>query len=128
MAQRFSNYPKFKLIKKSLNLKAIPYVSLNTNGGRKIKVELPDSAYGEWIIYQKNEPKFYFCAFKENGEVNRIASYAREKKMDMECFLVELLRTREYTDLATKFTGTLSIPLRQKSSMQEFELMQIVDS
>ncbi|POY37969.1 hypothetical protein C3K47_05445 [Solitalea longa] len=34
-------------------------------GFRKI-IELPDSAYGEWIIYHNNTPKFYISCFSQN--------------------------------------------------------------
>lgn len=36
------------------------YLTLN---GKTQKVTLPDSAYGEWIIYENNEPKYHVNIF-----------------------------------------------------------------
>lgn len=121
-------YPEFKLVNKHLKLRITPCLSKNEKSLNTNKYSLPDSTYGEWIIFQNSLPRFYFCAFNKDGANNRIVSYAIDNNLDIGNYLVDLLRLKGYKKLDTKNNKCLGILLEDKSSIQEFKLMQLIDS
>jgi len=59
------------------------------SGIKKIK-KLPDYSYGEWLIYQNNEPRYYFNIF------DRKYSDIHHKISDnIEMFLVDKLKGKK---------------------------------
>lgn len=40
--------------------------------GKKELVELPDSSYGEWVVYENGFPKYYINCFNSYSESNQI--------------------------------------------------------
>lgn len=53
--------------------------------GKRIKYSLPDSAYGGWIIFENNQPKYYFNIF--DCYYNDIRDVFNEQKKDIESIL-----------------------------------------
>jgi hypothetical protein len=49
-------------------------ITFLTLKGKQKFVDLGDQSYGEWILYEKNEPKFYVSSFDESSESNKLTN------------------------------------------------------
>lgn len=54
--------------KVEVNLLVSLYITLS---GKKYSYKLPDNAYGEWIIYENDKPKYYLNIFDKEYELVR---------------------------------------------------------
>jgi len=55
------------------------------------KVTLPDSAYGEWIVYENNEPKFHVNIFDYESKSNCLVNIIlNENELEFESILTEI--------------------------------------
>jgi hypothetical protein len=60
----------------------------------KIKsIELPDSSYGEWIIYSNKNPKYHITCFDPDSELDKLIKDAIENAGGMEPLLSKLNTT-----------------------------------
>ena len=112
-------------------LRVTPNLHFSLRHGAKIieEVDLPSSTYGEFIIYDDNLPKFYFCAFYENGDYKRIINSTLSKDYrNIELFLIDIFHAIGYKDANLCHYSFLHFIIKEKKSyIKEFELIELVD-
>ena len=94
------------------------------SGDRKI-VELPDSTYGEWIIYEDNVPTYHIDCFREDSESDAlIQNYLsiKDKNHSIERLLKQLRNT---TGNKLSFRSIPFFSKKVSSEIQELDLKPI---
>ena len=93
------------------------YQTLN---GKTQEVALPDSAYGEWIVYENNEPKYHVNIFNYESKSNCLAfAIMTESKSEFKSIL---------TDINKRFNRNLTLSsktsfgIKISSKLVEYEL------
>lgn len=86
---------------------------------------LPDSAYGEWLVYEGRMPRFYFKAFDDSGVPNSIAEYADKNNIEVERLLTELLKSKGYRNINFSPKGAL-FSAASKGGVEDVELLELV--
>ena len=73
--------------------------------GKIQEVILPDSTYGEWIVYENNEPKFHVNIFNYNSKSDNLVNvFMTESKSDFKDIL---------TDINKRFNKNLTLSLKK---------------
>jgi hypothetical protein len=83
--------------------------------GYKDRYRLSDFSYGEWIIYERGEPRYYFCIFDD-----LYSEIRNQLTPDTEAYL-----TRQFKKHGVSLTlnaGSFGIPLHSKSLVVELRL------
>ncbi len=121
--------PNFELIRIVKRFKIIPSLYLGIKGCFKINYcSFPDSVYGEWIIYQKSMPAYYFSAFNQDSiKSDRLIEYAKKNSLEFETFLAKLLRKKGYKNINSVCKNSILIHYYKKSYIADIPLLQIVD-
>ncbi len=120
--------PKIKLLKIRMRFRVIPSLHISIRGVHKIEyLGLPDSSYGEWIIYQGNIPKYYFSFLNDDGVENKISQYIDKHNTEYESFLIKLLRSEGYKNINFIHKNSILIYYHKKSYIADIPLLQIVD-
>src|SRR5688500_2418971 len=85
---------------------------------KRSQYRLSDFSYGEWILFENGEPKYYLNVHDEQY------SQIRDKlKPDVETYLIEQFKKKR---LSLSFKdGTLGIPLPSKSEIVEVSLEKL---
>ncbi len=88
--------------------------------GTKFIYRLPDNAYGEWLIFTKNEPKYYLDIF--DPLYNQLKETVINVK-DVEVYLKsKFSNSSEELSLKNNFFG---IAIESKSFVKKFKLQKL---
>ena len=126
MERLFTDYPQFKLITKKLNFRVVTCI-LIFGFKKKYEYHLPDSSYGEYVLYTDGKPKYYFNAFKENGEEKDITKHILKNKLTFDDFLLQILKNSGLENIDIFEENPFSIRLDSNSLIETIELYEIVD-
>ena len=86
--------------------------------GKRYKYELSDFTYGEWIIYEKNQPKYYLNIFEsEYDELRDVLT--KNKNLTLEIILEN---SKRHLTLSQSFLG---IRFESQSFIQTFLLEKL---
>lgn len=96
----------------------VPILSLFKN---KYLIKLPDSAYGEWLIFKENKPVFYLNVFDPQLEVIKNKIHSKEITIER---IIERINegTHENYSIGFKYWGFLNYEGRKTEtiSIQKF--------
>lgn len=120
------NKMKFNLSERVIKLEVIPIVCIFKKSNRYL-YKLPDTAYGEVLILQNQLPKFYYSAFKEDGELGAIANFSKENQLDLEETVLRVLKNSNYDELTYKQNTSFKILKNKSSKIKEFTVSEIID-
>ena len=81
--------------------------------------------YGEFLIYGRNQPLFYFGCLDELGDKKKLLSNLPESETAVEDLLIELLENEGYTDLSAMPPKRLF--KKDFVGSEEVEVIEIVD-
>ena len=115
-----------KIIKE---FRVTPIVKITLTHGINIieSISLPDSSYGEYIIYEGDIPKYYFTSFYENGDSKKIlAPNLIAKYSDIQVYLIDILHSIGYRN-AKVHNSCFQFKKEHDSYMKKFEMTEIVD-
>ncbi len=84
---------------------------------------LSDQSYGEWVIFQKKVPRFYFYAFNEAGDPNLLTRFIQDNKLNFEKALLMILKSHGYQDVT--FEDNTSAKLG-KGAYEDLDLLEIL--
>lgn len=102
-----------------VSLSVIPVVTFL--GKRKYLYQLSDSAYGEWLIYENHNPKYYLNIFDE--EYVNIKNKITQTKINVEDFLREKFNSTQ--PKLTIDNTILGIKLIRQTSIQKISLEKL---
>lgn len=88
-------------------------------------IELPDAAYGEWILYDNDVPRFYFTAFDEAGTTDAIVDYAARHNLDISDALIRLLAQHGYTNVHDPGSKSPWMKIKIAERVRELSLLQV---
>ena len=104
-------------------LRATPCIRLKTKQMFFDHYSLPDSAYGEWIFYQSGIPKFYYCAFNEDG--TPIAMYIKQHNLNFETVLIGLIERKGFDNIVIPDSESIFMKFDKRSKLVNVKLLEI---
>jgi hypothetical protein len=69
------------------------------------RIVLPDSAYGEYIFYEKYVPRFHISIFNSNGEMNELGRAIQSSAKEAEETLISIFAANGHRQISCLKSG-----------------------
>lgn len=123
MDTTFLNLPEITF--KPTFVKLVEITSIDFSISKKVSYSYLKGAYGEWVLLMNNAPQFYFIAFDEKGELNRLSLFLKEQNLDFGSALLHILKEKGYDQLQLLENSCQELTFSINTEIKEFEVLQI---
>lgn len=121
--QNTKNEITLRLTEIEINLLVVPVVKVGLGILITKAITLSDFTYGEFIIYEKNIPRFYFSVHENNNRI--LIKEAQKQNKTIQIYVADLLKQLGYSNVHYEERGIELFRLEKKGCIKSFKLLAI---